>query len=181
MALYKLTVQDIVGFKTDIIADIDKCIESMMNVTSNLDADENVKIIQRTRNYYYQTINLYKKEPSSDSDQEFIASDEANSDLFTSSDSDGEKLFRNRFYTNNNGAINRQLFGLDDAEEVLNSLDNMDSSTDPRNYDDLPNFDLSQKENNLEDLLPKNIFALCDLDSDIMISTDLINYDDPRL
>jgi hypothetical protein len=166
MFLHKLTAQEVIGFKTDIIADLDKCIESLMNITSDLRHDDNAKIIWRTMDTYYRTVKMYNGLESEDSDQAIIASDDgATSDIFDEDsptgsppwDSDGEQLFHDRYYPRNNfhdSNITKRLMGLDDSDDILDTLDsldnlgnsdNLDSSVDPRDYDNMidpPDYDL---------------------------------------
>jgi len=177
-----------------------------VEIDSGSNKNDNVKVISHLISYYNRMLELYKsdnKKSNMDSDEE------VDSDIFDSDSSDTTSLFHNRVYHQDYQAnITKQLMGLDvDALDTFDAFDNFDNSDNFDNFDNLADSSVdssiyydhysyysrsnsySKEQTNASIQTPdmiaipdKNMFKLCELNSEIKFTTeDEINYDDPTI
>ena len=212
MTYNNLTISAVVKFKNDINDDIDRCIEIMthnlidhiddptsVEIDSGSNKNDNVKVISHLISYYNRMLELYKsdnKKSATDSDEE------VDFDIFDSDSGDTMSLFHNRVYRQDyQSNITKQLMGLDslddfdgldglddfDNPDIFNGSDNFDNLADSSvdssiYYDYYPRSNCYSKEQNNASIPDKNMFKLCELNSEINFTTgDEINYDDPTI
>ncbi len=199
----EINTQNIVRFRQDINKDIDDYIEFLQNNTVDNQNNTFSSLIPKVFTHYerMKRMCMISNLTSGSNDED---SDVYESDFDFDSD-DKCELFHNRVY--NNSIINKQLLGLNDVDDFDNTDDmddflsddefvpgesyGLDSSNDPVDYIESSDQSLNvcTELNNITDESDtdtdfiihskKQIFKLADPNSEIIITNNKINYDDP--